>query len=289
MSDGAPVTEQSGELTSEDGVRLFWRGWSPPAARAVVLISHGLGEHGGRYARTARDLAAAGFATRALDHRGHGRSGGVRGHVRRFDAYVRDLARFRETIADEDDALRPMFLLGHSLGGLIALRYLATAAATGLAGAILSAPLLGIHLRAAAWKRRAAGLLSRALPALRLANEIDPAELSHDPLYVTSFAEDSLVHTWVTPRLYTEFHAAIGRAHAERGALRLPLLFLVPGADPVVRADDTLRFVHELAGDVAVRTYDGMHHELLNETCRADVVRDVVAWIEAHLPAALPK
>lgn len=140
-----------------------------------------------------------------------------------------------------------------------------------------------MHDRAPRWKTGLAGVLSRLLPALRLSNEIDAAELTHDPAHVDAYRTDALVHAWITPRMYTEMMEALRLAFAERGRLRLPLLFVVPDADSVVRSDDTLRFAEGIPGDVTVKVYEGMYHETLNELERARVMADVGAWIDARI------
>ena len=281
MSGGTP-TERTRELRAADGVRLHLRTWPAERPRATLLFSHGLGEHGGRYARLAADLVAHGLTVHALDHRGHGQSGGVRAYTPRFAQLVDDLELARRVVADP--AL-PSFLYGHSLGGLIATRWLEAHPEVALAGAVLSAPLLGVAVKAPRWKVAASGFLSAVFPKLTLSNEIDPAELSTDPAYPADYRSDPLVHDKVTPRLYTELMAAIGAAFAEGGRISVPLLFLVPGADTIVREDEVRRFAAGLAGDVTVREYPGFRHEPHNELGRERLVTDVLAWIDGRLEA----
>ena len=281
-----PPREETGVLSSADGVRLHYRRWPAERERAVLLVSHGLGEHAGRYAALARDLVAHGISVHALDHRGHGRSGGSRGFVDRFARFTDDLERFRLHAARNLPPGVPVFLLGHSLGGLIALRWRQAHPEAPLAGLALSSPLLGVAKQAPRIKLALAGTLSAVLPWLPLSNEIDPAELSSDAAYVRSYREDPLVHDRVTPRLYTEMMAAIERSVAERGRLTRPLLFLVSGADTVVRADRTLDFARGLDGDVTVHHYAGFRHEGLNEAERERPVGDLLAWMEAVIAEA---
>jgi alpha-beta hydrolase superfamily lysophospholipase len=284
VSDGLlPPPAESSTLRAADGTRLHALRWAAGSPRAALLLSHGLGEHAGRYAALARDLVPRGIEVHALDHRGHGASGGARAYTPRFSRYVDDFEAFRRQVVDALPAGLPVFLLGHSLGGLIALRWLEAHPEAGLKGAILSAPLLGVKKEAPRWKVALSGTLSKLLPWLPLSNEIDASELSGDAAYVRSYREDPLVHARITPRLYTEMMAAMDDAVAERGRLALPLLFLVPGADSIVREADTLRFAAELAGDVTVRRYPGFRHESLNEVDRARPVSDVVRWMEARI------
>lgn len=287
MSDAAspglaPPLPAPHDLRAADGTRIHYQVWSAERPRAALLVSHGLGEHGGRYAALARDLSPRGVSVCAVDHRGHGRSGGGRAYVRRFEELVEDLETVRRTVAATHFSGLPLLFLGHSLGGLIALRHLAAHPAA-FPGAILSAPLLGVAVKAPRWKVAAAGTLSKILPWLPLSNEIDPAELSHDPAYVLSYREDPLVHDKVTPRLYTELTAHVGHALAEADRLPRPLLFVVPTADTVVDETAVLRFAEALPGDVTIRRYEGFRHEAHNEVDRARVIDDIATWIDGVL------
>ena len=275
--------ERTGELRAADGVRLHYRSWPAPVEHAVVLVSHGLGEHGGRYQALARDLAEHGITSHAIDHRGHGHSGGARGHVDRFDAYVRDFETFRARIAKEHSPGTPLFLLGHSLGGLIAIHHLLEHPEAGYRGAVLSAPLVGIAVQAPRWKVALSGLFSRVLPWLPFHNAIDTAMLSTAPGYQEAYRADRLLHNTITPRLYTEMLRAIDAAFAGPDRIRIPLLVLAPTADRVVRPEAVARFASACPGEVEVRRYEGFQHESLNEKDRHHAVADVAEWLKARL------
>ncbi|HEV2148952.1 MAG TPA: alpha/beta hydrolase [Longimicrobiaceae bacterium] len=281
---GAAGEGSSGTFRGADGLLLHARAWEAAEARAALLVSHGLGEHSGRYATLAADLVARGVSVFATDHRGHGRSPGTRGHVRRFAELVDDLEAFRAHVAARLPAGLPVFLLGHSLGGLVAIRHLEEYAEAPFAGAVLSAPLLGVALRPPAWKVSLAGALARIAPSLRLANGIDPADLCSDEAVVAAYRADPLVHPWVTPRLYVEIQAAMRAAVERRGRIRVPLLFVVPGADRIVLSDATETFASDLRGDVEVRRFAGLRHEALNELERGEVVVGVADWIAKRIP-----
>lgn len=276
--------EDAGELRADDGVALHHRAWIPEGApRAAVLVSHGHGEHGGRYGELARHLAQRGVLVHAIDHRGHGRSGGPRGHVDRFGDYVRDLETWRRAVVAKLPPHIPVFLLGHSLGGLIAIRHLQTHPESGFAGAILSAPLLGIAVRAPRWKVALSGFFSRVLPRLPFSNELDPSMLSTAPGYVEAMMADELLHPTITPRLYTEMGHAMAAAFESKDSLRLPLLVLAPTGDRVVAPEAVARFASACPGDVDVRRYEGFQHESLNEAERHRVMDDVTAWLDARI------
>jgi lysophospholipase len=286
VTTAAPADPVVRELTAADGTRLRYRSWPAADARAHLLVSHGLGEHGGRYAHFATDLSAEGFAVHALDHRGHGLSGGARGHVRRFTCFVDDFEAFRRAVAAELPPGAPVFLLGQSMGGLIALRWLQAHPEAPVRGAVLASPLLRIALQPPRWKVALSGLLSRVAPALPFGNEIDPDQLSTDAAVVAAYRADPQVHARITPRLYTEMLAAMDAAFEDAGRIAHPLLFLVPGADRIVDAAGALRLARTLRGDVTVREYPQMRHEPLNEVGRAEVVADVLSWTGPRIDAA---
>ena len=280
------VREHAAELRADDGVRLYHQSWSADEPRAVLLVSHGHGEHGGRYAELARHLAERGITVHALDHRGHGRSGGPRGHVARFGDYVRDLETWRRAVTAKLPPETLVFLLGHSLGGLIAIRHLQTHPEAGFRGAVLSAPLLGIAVRAPRWKTALAGVFSRVLPRLPMSNELDPSMLSTAPGYVDAYRADTLLHPTITPRLYTEMVRARDDAFRQPDSIRLPLLVLAPTGDRVVAPEAVARFASACPGEVQVNRYEGFQHEALNDAERHRVIADVAEWLERKMGSA---
>jgi len=271
---------------SSGRIRLHYRCWEVTDPRGVVLISHGLGEHSGRYTELAQDLARAGLGTYALDHRGHGRSDGRRGHVRRFDRYIHDLERFRRRVVGAVGPDVPVVFLGHSLGGLILIRYLQEYPAVRAHGAVLSAPLLGVAMDVPRWKEQLGRILYYAIPALPMSTALDPDHLSHDPQVVAAYERDQLVHDRITPRAYGEIRREVDIAFARAADIRVPLLVLIPSADRIARPDQMQRFARQLTGNSAavdIRTFAGMYHEVLNETRRSHVVADVLGWIERRI------
>jgi len=279
----ARVRSSEGAFEGVGRVRLRYRMLEVSQPRAALLVVHGLGEHAGRYAQFAEAMTASGVSTYALDLRGHGISEGRRGHVNRFHILLQDLDRFVREVSGLVDARLPMFLLGHSMGGLIALRYLEEYDAP-LHGAIIVAPWLGTSADVARWKTTLAGVLTRLLPAIPIRNGIDPDALSRDPDIVRAYRDDPLVHDRITPRLFTEVSVAMGDVQRRGERIHTPLLLLIPEADRIVDAQRALAFGRSLpAGDVTIRTYPGHYHELLNEPDRAATIREVRDWLSARL------
>lgn len=256
-------------------------------ARAAIVIAHDLGEHSGRYENLARDFARAGMNTYALDNRGHGRSDGKRGHVRRFMHYIQDFERLRRRVQGAVSEDLPLFLLGHGLGGLIVFRYLEEYPGVGVRGAILSAPMLGAPLQITPGRERLTRMLRYVAPALPVSTGLDPASLSEDPEVVASYRRDPMVHDRVTPRLFCEADREIETAVEKQGRIRTPVLWLLAVGDQVVRSDLIARLAAALDLQVEgsqIRRYSGVHHhELLQEASQSGAVADLLGWIERRL------
>ena len=266
-------------------IRLHYRCWDVASARAVVIVCHGLGEHSGRYEELAHDFARAGLGTYALDHRGHGRSDGRPGHVRQFTHYVHDLEKFRRRVMGAVGEGLPLVFLGHSLGGLILIRYLQEYPGVRARGAVLSAPLLGFAVEPPRWKEKVARALLYLSPALPMSTGLDSEHLSHDPEVIAAYERDSLVHDRITPRLYSETKRAISVASQKANQIEVPVLMLVPSDDRLARPDLMQSFATSMgrADRVLVKTYAGRYHEVLNETTRSSTVADVLGWIERKI------
>jgi alpha-beta hydrolase superfamily lysophospholipase len=283
------MTESGGErlvappavrsIDAAGGVALLYRAWEVDRPRARVRIIHGLGEHSGRYTPLAAALVERGFSCYAADLRGHGVSGGRRGHVGRFDEYLDDLQRL--TVATQGD--EPALLFGHSLGGLIAVRAMQTGSAGELTGTVLSAPALDLAAPLPWWRDPAATLLSRVAPTLALPNGINPDDLSHDPAAVTAYRTDPLVHDRITPRLFAEMRRAMRAAADEAGKVRVPVLLLAPGDDRITNVDAAVWVVDRFYGEVCVRAYPQLYHEPLQEEERGAILTEVLEWIEQRI------
>ncbi|HSK19893.1 MAG TPA: lysophospholipase [Longimicrobiales bacterium] len=277
------MKRSDGSILGVGGLRLAYRTWEPPKSRATIIVVHGLGEHSGRYREFAARMAGYGMSTFAMDLRGHGLSDGRRGHVPSFDVFLQELDRFRREVEGLADLHVPMFLLGHSLGGLIAVRY-QEEYNTRFEGAIIISPWLATAMSVPRWKANAAQALSKLLPALPFSAGIRPEHVSRDPDIVEAYRADPLVHDRVTPRFFTEVSAAMGLALQRSDRIQEPLLFMAAGDDRLVDTERSLRFARSLtAPDLTVKVYPGHYHELLNELDRASIHREIRDWIAARV------
>jgi alpha-beta hydrolase superfamily lysophospholipase len=150
--------------------------------------------------------------------------------------------------------------------------------------------LLGIATEVQRWKERLTSVLNYSVPALPLSTGLNPEHLSHDPQVVEAYRRDPLVHDRITPRLFSEIKGEIERAFQDVARLKMPILFLIPSADRIVRPDLMQQFAASLGRrpDVQVETLSGLYHEALNEATRSSVVADLLGWIERRITGYLP-
>jgi alpha-beta hydrolase superfamily lysophospholipase len=275
----APISEQ---MTTQDGLALHLRRWpAGPDARGTVLIVHGLGEHIGRYEHVAVALNDAGWHVAGHDQRGHGRSEGPRGSIPHPLALLGDLAMVTDHLRGSGKRI----LLGHSMGGLVAARFVAenlhaqTARfARDFDALVLSSPALDIGLTRG--NRTLLAVLGRLLPNLRLSNGLRPQWVCRDPAVVQSYMSDKLVHDRVTPRL-VRFMVDNG-AHVLSLAphWRLPTLLLWAGEDLCVNPQGSLAFAQAAPqGVLYKRCYRKLYHEIFNEPEQRDVLADLTQWL----------
>jgi lysophospholipase len=276
------VEHASVQFAGADGLLLTRQMWRPEGEpTAVLAVVHGYGEHGGRYGGLAGEMAARGYAVHVYDLRGHGRSGGRRGHLGRFTDYLDDTAVFLDAVRREQPG-RPVYLLGHSLGGLIVTAYVEDRPADALAGLVLSSPFLRLGMPVPPLKLGAARLLSLVAPTVNVGNTVDAAALSHDEDVVRAYGTDPLNHHVATARWVAEVVAAQSAALSAAARIRLPLLLLYGAADTIADPRAALELFEGVASrDKTAHAYKGYFHEIFNETGRGTVIADLVAWLGA--------
>jgi len=282
--DGVERTETF--LEADDGEKLFYQSWrpadgSPP--RGAVALMHGYGEHSSRYNHVAAALVRAGYGVGAIDARGHGRSTGKRGYIRAFDDYLSDFDRLVERAGDQWPN-RPLFVLGHSNGGLIALHDALTAPAA-ITGYVVTSPFLGFAVEVSAAKRAVGQAVSRMWPSLSIPSDLDPEDLSHDERVVRQYERDPLVLRTATGRWYTETLAAQRELRERAGDIEAPCLVLVAGADEIADPEATEAVFHRMSGgNREMDVYPNLRHELLNEPNWGGILERIVGWMERYRP-----
>ena len=272
-------------LIGQRSVKLVYAAWLPDAApRAVAVVVHGIFEHMGRYAHVVEALSAGGYAVYAVDHRGHGQSAGVRGHVERFDFLVEDLHLLVRK-AHEDHPGLPVFMIGHSMGGLIAIRY-ALAYGHEIEGLVVSGPALQIGDDVSPLLKRVSGVLSAVVPRLPILPLSTGPEsvLSRDPEVEARIAADPLHYRGkIRARLGYEMMRASVDARARMGNLTLPLLIMHGAEDKLTNPQGSIA-LHEQArsADKTLKLWPGLRHEIFNEPEQAEVIGYLREWLDRH-------
>ena len=272
--------------TGKLGSGLFYRSWpAADQASAVVLISHGLGEHSGRYEHVAAAFNAAGFHVFALDHLGHGQSPGKRAFVSRFSELTDGVAELRAHIAQDYPSM-PVFLVGHSLGGLIAASTV-LGAAQDYAGLLMTGPALGVPTPPPAWQVLLLRVFSAVAPGLK-ALELDANAICRDPAVVEDYIADPLVHHENIPaRMVVSLFDEGARVMASAKDVSLPVLLLHGAEDQLTSASASTEFVDMLASsDKQCTIYDGMYHELFNEPEQEAILKTCCEWITARVTSS---
>jgi len=262
--------------------RLFRQSWLPDGeARGVLILVHGFGEHSGRYVHVARYFTERGFAVYTIDHEGHGKSDGTPGYVDRFSVYLDGVSELVHRARAEQGSA-PLFLVGHSMGGLIAAAYLEDHQDE-FAGCILSGPALASDAAPSSWLRAINRLLSIVLPKLGIIR-LDATGVSRDTNVVERYLADPLVFKGkLTARLVDELLGQADTVMANAGRIRLPILLLHGEADRLT-APSGSSALYEAVGsdDKTLRIYPGLFHEIFNEPEKEQVFTDMHTWLEQH-------
>ncbi len=271
-----------GRFSASDGTELYERWWLPErVAKATVLIVHGLGEHVGRYDRVAGELNAAGYAVFGYDHRGHGRSGGLRGYVDSFAKLVEDAATFLAHVRVRKPP-QPIFILAHSMGGTVVTTWAVTRAPD-VRGLVLSSPGLKVADGFSPLVIAVGRWVSKVFPKAPT-QKLSAQYVSRDPDVVRAYEKDPLVyHSGVRARTGTEILDTMDRLHERLEQVTLPFLVLHGSQDKLTDCQGS-RDLHARAAstDKTIHIYDGLYHETLNEPERAQVLSDLISWLDAR-------
>lgn len=278
-------SEREWWIDSPGAARLHVRTWEASGGRAQIVILHGLGDHAGRFGRVGLELARRGFSASALDLPGHGLSGGPRGHVRSWNEYRAALGALLAQLRPPGET-RPLILLGHSMGGLVALDWM-FAYPGRVRALVLSAPPFELAMKPLIFKVWLARFAERVVPALTQGNQIPPSLLSRDPEVVRAHRADPLIHHRISARLYIEFLKAQQAAARRAREMTVPTLIIQGERDPVASAPAAERWAAAAPpGRVTFRVWPGCLHEVLNEPEGPRVLEEVAVWCESMADGA---
>lgn len=292
-----------GTFKGSHALQLFYQSWYPSChangtstvqvakstqpIKGVLALVHGLGEHSGRYCEVVKGLTAAGYAVFGFDNQGHGKSEGQRGHITRWQDYRNNTATFLQLVRQQEPTA-PLFLMGHSLGGLMVLDYVLHNAHTpefkalNIQRLIVSAPPIQPSGNTASSLRiLTARLLSGLLPRVSVKMGMCKNGLSRCQKMIEKTAHDPLTHPYVTLRWGTETLSTLKWVKAHIDQLTLPILLTHGEADPIVAPEGTRQIFQQIQSpEKTLVIYPGSYHEPHNDLDAADVVADLVSWLE---------
>jgi len=259
--------------------KLYSRRYDLLHPKAEIILLHGFGEHCGRYDALIERLLESGYAVTTYDQRGHGRSSGLLGHIDNFADYEADLDRAVFAVRGRYEPQK-LFLIGHSMGGLVVLRYLMNRGDL-VDGAVISAPLVALGAPVPAFKRIVGSVSATLAPRFRMQNGINPALLSRDQTVGEAYAADPLVNSQVSARWFSEAIKAMEELKQNASQITAPLLVMHGTADRLASCAATER-LFELIGsdDKRLKIYDGYFHELFNEPEKEEIFERVIAWLD---------
>jgi len=276
------MKHEEGTFSGIGNASIYYQAWLPEGdPRAVLIVVHGLADHSGRYMNLVNHFVPLGYAVYGFDHIGHGRSGGPRVYVQRFEAFTDTLGTFLH-MASKWQPDKPIFLMGHSMGALVSAAYLLDRQDE-LSGAILSGPGVKVPKNISRGTILAGRILSALAPKAGLLT-LDAQAVSRDPAVVQAYINDPLVHTGkITARMAAELLKTMQRVSAEAEKITLPILILQGGADRLVDPSGA-RLLYETVSskDKAIKVYDGLYHEIFNEPEHMQVMSYVEGWLASH-------
>lgn len=257
-----------------------WRLEPGVGSRGTVLLVHGLGEHAGRYDDLAQRLNEWGFAVRGYDQYGHGESGGPRGGLPSDTRLLDDLADIVDSTRARMAPGEPLILLGHSMGGLVAARFVSQGVRS-VQGLVLSSPAFDPGLNRV--QKLLLAILPSIAPNMRVGNGLDPSLISHDPAVVAAYRTDKAVHDRISGRL-ARFIAEGGPAMvALAPTWRMPTLLMYAGADQLVNPAGSQAFAAAAPKQVvSSRCFEALYHEIFNERNREPVLAELRKWLDAR-------
>ena len=272
----------TGKFSVSGEVSLFEQRWEPEgAAKAALIIVHGHGEHSTRYDHIAERLNGEGYSVYTYDQRGHGQSPGKPGYIVAFELLVDDLSLFVDRVREQIGG-SPLFLFGHSMGGLVLANYVLKCQPE-VAGLVFSSSALKVADNVAPLTQKLSGVLSALTPWLPVLR-VDPEAISRDSDEVQKYENDPLVyHGKILARTGAEMMNAMNHAQTHLGELRLPFIALHGTGDTIVDPSGT-RVLYEKAGstDKTLKLYDGGYHEVFHDHDREQFLRDVIDWLNAR-------
>lgn len=268
-------------FSGKDKHRLYYQRHLHRDARAVLIFIHGLNEHSGRYQGAINYFYEKSYTVYAYDHRGHGRSDGVRSYVNRFEDLCDDLKIFHQLVLKAEKN-KKIFLIGHSMGGQVLLNYVAKTDLP-MAGILTSSANIELAVKIPGIKKLLVKNLATLLPKTRTNNEIDPQWISRDVEVVRAYKRDPMIPKDITFRLAAELIHNQASIYDLPPKIHAPIFMMHGGADHICAPQGTEKFFAALPfPDRQMTIYDDFYHEIFNEFGKEEVFRDMHQWIKKH-------
>lgn len=277
------MKHHEGYFKSIRDTNIYYQYWLPEGEpKAILLVAHGIAEHSGRYMNVVNHFVPAGYAVYGIDHIGHGKSDGKRVCVERFQDYTKTLRKYFSMIRGWQPE-KPIFLVGHSMGGLISSAYLLEHQDE-LTGAVLSGPGIKVPDNISNAVIFAGKILSLVMPKAGII-QLDAEGICRDPAVVDAYVNDPLVYTGkITARLGAEMLKTIQHVTGSATKIRLPIMIVQGGSDKLVDPRGAQLLYDSVSSeDKTIKIYDGLYHEVFNEPEHGLVLDDVKVWLESHL------
>lgn len=266
-----------------DNTQLYIQKWEAPNPKALLLVTHGQGEHSECYHRLVSAFPDYSFI--AWDIRGHGRSEGLRGYAKDFDDYILDFHIFLNHCLNlYADSKVPLMLVAHSMGALIQTCALKEKQYPLIKAQILSSPLFGVSIAVPEWKDAASNLVNQFLPKITLGNEIKNEQLTRDHDVIKEYEKDTYRHNKISASVYLGFKREFQKVNSYAAEINIPTLLHISDNDPIVSSSAALTFFEQLKSDKKeLKIFENGRHELYNDTCRNDVFKVVHAFCERFI------
>ena len=280
------MKHHEGYFKSIRDTNIYYQYWLPEGEpKAILLVAHGIAEHSGRYMNVVNHFVPAGYAVYGVDHIGHGQSDGKRVCVERFQDFTKTFKKYFDMIRGWQP-IKPIFLVGHSMGGLISAAYLLKHQDE-LTGAVLSGPGIKVPDNISNAVIFAGKILSVVMPKAGII-QLDAEGICRDPAVVDAYLNDPLVYTGkITARLSVEMLKTIQHVTGSAIKIRLPIMIVQGGSDKLVDPSGAQLLYDSVSSeDKKIKIYDGLYHEVFNEPEHEQVLNDVNKWLETHLGTA---
>jgi alpha-beta hydrolase superfamily lysophospholipase len=266
------------QLTTADGLQLAGEYYTPQGEfKGAIALMHGMGEHFGRYKHVAEFLGSIGYATVGMDHRGHGKSQGKRGHTPSFDHLMNDIDLLLKKTQELFPGL-PVILYGHSMGGNLAANF-AIRRTPALKGLILTAPYFKLAFDPPAWKVTLAKVFAGLIPGLTQPTGLEVAAISRDQEVVDAYKNDPLVHDKITSAFFINVHPAGLYPIEHAKALQIKTLAMHGTADRLTSPKGTEAFAHNNPSMIELKLWEGFYHEIHNEKQQQEVFDYMAQWL----------